>query len=359
MRVLSVKQQGSDEGAVVVLVAILMTLILVLAAFALDIGNAYANARQLSVSVDAATLAAASKVGSAIPYGQACTPALLSNIGANGIAKAEADAVNTSNTKTGVSEPVDSVTVECASDKSVQVSVTNSRTVKTALAGIIGIDEIHPNSAAVARYQRYPTAGGLRPWAVCDTTVKAAQLAPNTTFATWLDNKQFGVPCNADSSGNWGAVDFNGGANSAGDLASWTLNGYPGPVTIPDPLLPADPGVSNSATLRAAFESLINQIVLFPSVTGLNGNGNNATFGAVGIVTVKICGIRYGNQDYTTGSTCWDPALAATVVDDKGKQIDHIQFRWVNYTTSSYAGTTEAPCDFTNRNCVGATLLWR
>ncbi len=367
MRVLllSRRQQPArrDEGAVAVFVAILMPVLMIMAAFALDIGNAYANGRQLSVSVDAATLAAAGKVGSAIPYGQACTSTVLTSIGATGIATAEANAVNTANNKAGTSEPVDSVTVRCASANSVEVSVSNSRVVKTALAGIIGIDEIRPNSSAVARYQRYPTAGGLRPWAVCETTVVAAQGAPNITFATWLDNKQFGGKCLADATGNWGGVDFDGGNNAAGDLAYWTQYGYPRPgdpvVTIPNPVLPADPGVSNSNALKTAFASLVNQVVYFPSVTGITGNGNNATFNAVGVVTAKVCGIRYGNQVYNTGSTCWDPALAATVVDNKGKLIDHIQFRWVNYTGSYTSGSNAPACDFTNRNCVGATLLWR
>ena len=43
-------------------------------------------------------------------------------------------------------------------------------------------------------------------------------------------------------------------ALSAGDLAAWTLNGYPGAVNIPS-TLPADPGLSNSSALRDALAS--------------------------------------------------------------------------------------------------------
>jgi hypothetical protein len=141
--------------------------------------------------------------------------------------------------------------------------------------------------------------------------VKAAELAPTTTFATGLDN-QVGI-CSSQSSGNWGSVDFNGGGNGAGDLADWTLSGYPDPVVIPGNL-PADPGVSNSSALRAAFASLVGQTVQFPSVTGYNvGNGNNGSFAAVGIVTVEVCGVLYGNDTINTlpdgsVSSCWvDP----------------------------------------------------
>jgi hypothetical protein len=271
--------------------------------------------------------------------------------------------------------------------------------------------------------------------------------------------------CSTQSDGNWGAVDFDGGNNAAGTLANWTLNGYPNPVTIPSPpLLPADPGLSNSSALAAAFTSLVNQVVLLPSVSGYaGGNGNNGTFNAVGILTAKICGVRYGNNNYNieadgTPSDCWvDPTvgqwvpsqkpilavgtvttkgatstltltsapsgfdfsdpnmqvtsvtianaggttavpapLVTTIVSNKstgmtaqlstkattnvtgaqvtiqynaytgiapllpnGQPIDHIQFRWVNYSTSSYPGNGGPTCTFDNAQCQGATMLWR
>jgi hypothetical protein len=448
-----------DEGAVAVLAALLMTLILVLAAFAVDIANAYANARQLSVAADAAALSAAAEVGKAYPAGQPCSAATLASIDATGIARAEADRVNTKNSKRGTPEPVGSVTVTCAASfNAIDVRITNDRAVKTALAGIIGIDELTPNSYAVARFQRMPTGGGLRPWAICDDVVRAAEANRNRTYWTGLDNQGLGV-CNTQASGNWGGVDFDGGNNAAGDLADWTMNGYPGPVDIPDPLLPADPGVSNSSALTAAFTAIVGQVVLLPSVTGFNpGGGNNASFDAVGVATVEICGIYYGNNVYNTGSSCWrDPmpqttstptvtlvtgvsmannsSVVTTTVDDSfeqgmvggtitvpnagnnagtspltgeivsvsangrtatlrngdrarnpvtnvtatvswtkveqvpgslgvpiqnnGRPIDHIQFRYVDYVTSFTGGTTSPPCPLTRVDCAGVTQLWR
>lgn len=303
------------------MVALLSTLLLVLAAFAVDIGNAYAVARQQSVAADAAVLAAAAKVGETIPRGQPCTQALLNSISANTLAKTTADAYNTANNKTGVSEPVVSATVTCATADAVEVRVDNSRAVPTALAGIIGITEINPGSYAVARYQRTLSAGGLRPWAICDSVVQAASSALTTTFATGIDTQS--GPCNSVASGNWGAVDFDGGSNPAGDLAAWTLLGYPNPVTIPDALLPADPGVSGSSGLDQAFTNLVGKVVLFPSVSGFNpgSGGSPASFNAVGLATVRVCGVKYANTTYNidlaTGlqSDCWvNPVGTTTVV---------------------------------------------
>ncbi len=259
---------------IAILVAVMATMVLVLAAFAVDIGNAYANARQLSVAADAASLAAAAKVGQAYPFGQACSAATLTSIGAQGIAQAEATRINTDNARATNVGAVDSVTVACAdSGKAIEVTMANSRGVPTTIANVIGISQINPGSHATARYVRVPlppTVTGLRPWSVCDSVVQRAQLDPNKTFATALDNKLFGADGNAYdscpgiSNGNWGSVDFDGGSNPAGVLADWTANGYPNPVTIPNAHLPADPGVSNSSALRAAFEGLVGQVVLFP-----------------------------------------------------------------------------------------------
>jgi uncharacterized membrane protein len=67
-----------------------MTALLVMAAFATDIANAYANARQLSVAADAASLSAAAKVGetyaSAFPNA-ACDPANLTTMNADQVAQ--------------------------------------------------------------------------------------------------------------------------------------------------------------------------------------------------------------------------------------------------------------------------------
>lgn len=452
-----------DEGAVAVIVAILSTVLLLLAAFAVDIGNAYAQGRQVSVAMDAGALSAAAKVGNLMPRNQACSTNLLNSINAQSVAQAEADRINQENRKNGLPEAVDSVTVACAdSNKAVEVTLNNRRGVPTALGGLIGIDTINAGNYAAARYVRKKVAGGLRPWAVCDGTALLAQQNPGTTYVAPLDNK-LGV-CTSQASGNWGSVDFDGGSNSAGDLASWTMNGYPGPVTIPS-TLPADPGVSGSNALKDAFGALVNQVVLFPSTTGFNGgNGNNASFGAVGIVTVKVCGVYYQNQTYNTGSDCWvDPVAGARTAgtpttvtvnggamnssnangnnrnrltvgadaftaamagnpdvtvrvpgagqggadlvttiatyenprsviltdrarttvtnrqvtittatwitapgvpagiefENNGRPMNHIQFRWVNYTTSSYTGSNGDTCALNDPLCVGQAVLWR
>lgn len=471
-----------DEGAVAILAAVLMVLFLIMAAFALDVGNAYAQSRQLSVAADAAAVAAAAKVGEAMPTNTACTQAALNGlknssgqvVGAQAIALQVATDMNNTNARGG-SSPAPTVTVSCVPYSStdtvanaIEVTVSNHRDVKTFIAGVIGIDTFSPNATATARYLRTSSIGGLRPWAACADTVLAAKNNPGTTYWTGIDSMPTagGGPCNGYTAGNWGAIDFNGGSNGAPDLIDWTLNGYPGPVAIPS-TIPADPGVTNS--VADALHSLVGQVVSFPAVTGYNGgNGNNASFAAVGIASVKVCAIQWQNNFWTSDlngadSGCWQqpspptsttstttasstasatmkkntdttlsvataifpslpvpsnvsvsvkitqatgnnpksftapvasftsttqvvlgsaPGFDVAVGDkvditvstitgtggfgpyvyqgNKWNVLNHIQFRYSDYTTSSWNGPNPTPCDPTNNAlCQGITILWK
>jgi hypothetical protein len=44
--------------------------------------------------------------------------------------------------------------------------------------------------------------------------------------------------------------------------------------------------------------------------------------------------------------------------DARGNLLNHIQFRWVDYTTS-YTGTGAATCALSDPACIGAVELWR
>ncbi|HET7899849.1 MAG TPA: pilus assembly protein TadG-related protein, partial [Candidatus Nanopelagicales bacterium] len=161
---------ADDTGAVAVIVALVMTLSLILAAFAVDIGNAYAQGRQLAVSADAAALAAARKVGEA--YAQpTCTTAGLAAIGADALALAEAQAVEASNRRSGATGDTVTAHAYCSTDATaILVDVTTARDIATGLAGVTGITQSHPNAKATGRWQR-SLIGTIRPWAVCQTTI--------------------------------------------------------------------------------------------------------------------------------------------------------------------------------------------
>ena len=300
---------ADEAGAVAVVVALVATVLLVLSAFVADFGNAWAQSRQLSVAADAAALAAARSVGQ-LYTDPSCTDAGLAAIDADSVATAQAVLVNSRNDEAGHADTTDTVTAHasCSTDgHSILVDVSNSRTVPTGLGALVGVTETHPNATATAAYVR-TVVGMLRPWAVCDSTVADAEAHPSTTYAAPMDN-WWGV-CGTDSSGNWGAVDFNGGGNPATDLTNWTRYGYTVMPTIPG-TLPADPGVSKSG-LPQAFTAIVNTPILVPVVTNyvVPLSGNNGTFQTSRLALVTFCGAYYQGKAYSTDasgnpSPCW------------------------------------------------------
>ena len=73
-----------DDGAVAVIVAILAVVLFGMAAFAVDMGIAYASKRELSVTSDAAALAGAQAAGTKLqelyPTGTSCDAAVATNL---------------------------------------------------------------------------------------------------------------------------------------------------------------------------------------------------------------------------------------------------------------------------------------
>jgi Flp pilus assembly protein TadG len=349
----------SEGGAIAIIVAILSVVLLLMAAFAVDIGNAYAVKRQLSVAADAAALDAARAVATAksggVPIlggGRGCstwTPTQAA--AAQAAAQSAATATNASNDKSGEST-VDKVTVTCVGDSRVEVSVDNSRNLPVFFGGIANAGGYKPARSATAAVIPRLAVGGLRPYAACNTVVDAAAASPGTTFVMDLDN-QIGL-CNSTAAGNWGIVDFDGGSNPTGDIRAWTGSGYPNPLDAPSSDLPGDPG-ANLGPVTTQLDSLIDQIVLFPVVTGYtpgSGSGSNGRFDLVGFVGAKVCAYYLSNTQYNYGS-CYDAAKAAPYQSARPR-VRFIQFQYVDYTTSYSGGG--ATCNFTDPKCKFAIL---
>ena len=87
-----------------------------------------------------------------------------------------------------------------------------------------------PSSRALRQRACVPTPPAT-PWST------RHEAAPGETFVMDLDNK-IGL-CNSTAAGNWGIVDFDGGSNPTGDIEDWTEFGYPNPVSVSPPVVPA------------------------------------------------------------------------------------------------------------------------
>ena len=140
-----VQLREREQGAVAVIVAVLATLLLGLAAFAVDFGQAYAVKRQLSVAADASALDAAravatTKIGNnpILGGGKGCaTWTSAERAAAENAAQGAAEDTNANNDLSGNST-VDLVTVTCVGNDRVEVDVENSRELDALFAQLLG-----------------------------------------------------------------------------------------------------------------------------------------------------------------------------------------------------------------------------
>jgi hypothetical protein len=359
-----------DHGAVAVLVAILALVIFGIAAFAVDFGNAYAVKRKLSVAADAAALAAAATVSSAVPPGAACDPAAL-----EGAASSTARTVNAQNTHTDEAT-VTGVTVTC-DDDTIEVAVDNQQPTPSFFGGIFGASGYLPSGSATAQvFVPSMLVAGLRPIAACADTV-FDHLTPKSPFIIKIDKDS--AVCGTVTSGDWGYVNFlNQGAygnfNQSGTAAyyqgpsmecaggswqsggnancreDWIANGYAGPVTVPNLLAGPGGGLSAGntgfeASTLSALDSLVGQVIQVPVVTRFQGNGVNAKADMVGILSVEVCAVKdkHGVQTDSGTSACGQPTPPSTDPD----------FGWWQSPKNNAAGLWVMPVDYLTSGVVG------
>lgn len=355
-----------EDGAVAVLVAILATLLVGMAAFAVDLGIAYSSKRQLSVTSDAAALAGARAAGiayrEAFPTVQACGAAVLSAITPDARAAA-IEVHNAQLPKGSAGDPA--VTVSCDGADAFLVSVQSSATHPTVFAAVMGQEEMTPASSATARVSGTQTYSGLRPYAVCMDQFVAGQIYPDVTQQSIYAFREPLVACGGLPPGNWGLVDFDGGSNPTGDIASWTRFGYPGQVRLPSPALPGDPGANFSASsVQSALDTLVGPqppsgdvpVVMFPVATKWqSAGGNNGSFAAQTAVSVEVCGYQIDRNKKKT-TDCWNQGMANRA--PRGTDLI-IQWRFKAEATT-YTGTTGfTDCALSTGRCIPAVRLWK
>lgn len=169
---LASRLRQDDDGAIAIIVAILAVVLIGMAAFAVDLGIAYASKRELSVTSDAAALAGAQAAGTKFqelyPTGIACDSAVAAAL--SGAATTAATEVYNAQLPKG-STGAPAVTVQCDGIDAIDVVVNSSATHSTVFGGVFDVQTLAPAAAATARVSGSEAFGGLRPFAVCDDSV--------------------------------------------------------------------------------------------------------------------------------------------------------------------------------------------
>lgn len=264
--------RAEEHGAIAVMVAIVMVLVMGLAALALDSGNGWQTRRSLITATDAAALGAAEVYAQ---NGNGCAGVPASFVGAN-VAAASVTGCSRADLGPG------------AAAVTVQAKVPLHYT----FAGIIGVGDRDVHSTTTAAYGQPLGVTGLRPLGLCSASAAYQEWVTSgmsTPFTVTIPyGKSAPGDCGANVPGNWGVQDFNGGANSNNDTKTWITDGYPGLVTAPGSI-PGDTGAFSNS-LASALDTLVASGAPFqlPVYDRASGNGSNAQFHITGFVTVVL-----------------------------------------------------------------------
>lgn len=206
MRSAANRADSRDSGAILLWMALMMIVLLAMAAFAVDLGMAYAVKRQLSSTADATALAGAQE--GAMKYeatggcpGGTPTQALSDAVNAAVQKTHEANAPWGS---TGVPTP----TITCSSDE-ITVKVNEASNLGTFFARVLGITSLAPAATATANVFGADIQGGLRPFTVCVDDAVAADAevdlggSPTTRDTAYVSHNS-ATPTTEDlGSGTW------------------------------------------------------------------------------------------------------------------------------------------------------------
>lgn len=264
-----------EKGAIAVIVAICALMIFAFAAYAVDAGHVWQARRGLLTAADGAALASAKDYAT----GKAgCSTSAGSFVTSNDSAATLQGCTPVPGTTSG------------------HVTVDASRPVDYTFAGIFGASNKTIHAVTTAEWGIPSGAANLRPFGLC--------LTANPQMAQWLNlpsgpagnsgtirityAKSQPTSCGTNVPGNWGVMDFDGGSNSNNDIKDWTLNGYPGVVSV-GTSVPGDTGAfSNSLNSELTYLKNSGQAFALPVFDTAFGTGSNTQFHIVAFVFVKL-----------------------------------------------------------------------
>lgn len=319
-----------ERGAVAVVVALVITPLMLLSAFTLDLGMAYAQGQSFAAGADSAALAIADAKRTALLANPSvrttCQTLVASDAGqALAIAKRQVDANRPFDVRASTGQVDVQVRLSCVdsagqprADGALRVDVTVKRDVPTTLGRLAGVASVRTVRDAAAGLSGSTTAGGVFPLAICDQQADAiiagavSRPYPDVAIETdkvWhpgcasgSNGKGKGNGKGSGGSGNWGWLDC-GGGNGTPALASAILGGcaLDFSLTGSPPSLTLDGTTGNKVNagpVKAALLGVVGSTVAFPVYDDVSGNGANTEYNVTGFIQLEIVGVD-GSGDLT------------------------------------------------------------
>jgi len=282
-----VRDVRDERGAVIVMVAISISVLLGIAALVVDHGHNLSEYRRLTTGTDAAALAAAASYGAG---NDGCQTTAADYLARNAAEAAMTDCLVFGDSVGGTFG---------------WVIVDADLDVEQYFAKTLGHDivTVHNKSAAVFGIPT-TTYSHVRPMGLC-----LASLENNAIYAAWqagpqdqeslpvrvLYNKEHPDSCGT-TTGNWGFADFDGGGNSNIDTVDWIENGYLGPVGVG--YYDGDPGAI-SGSHKQALQSLVDRQLVFwlPGFETSSGLGANVSYYVSDFLPVRLVDFKTNGNE--------------------------------------------------------------
>lgn len=231
MRVVLIRPPRGERGAVAILVAVAMTLLVITAALVVDFGQAYVNKNQAQTAADAGALAAAKVyMGTA---DKTCDQ-LADDEGLATTAKAEADGVSAADLPGSTPIVDDLATCE---DGTLEVHYGVEYDSPLGL-GRIASDSDHvtvTREATAAFGHAQQSVGNLRPWMVCGSQVPDGSFPSKVVEVHLPGNGHFpeDPKCPTRKPGDWWRTTCFNGGGSHGDTENNVLYGCDSVQIVP------------------------------------------------------------------------------------------------------------------------------
>jgi hypothetical protein len=271
----------NERGQALVVMALALTMMIGMAALALDVGHWFRDKRRLQGTADAAALAGAQQLPTS-PSGAQTMALNYANMNGGNVAGAN-------------------IIVSSAYEPNDTITVNGLRTDSGIFTGLFGVGSVSISAHAKARVG--PPAQAL---AVAPMVVYCGhQLIQNCTNN---HTPQFNVPTTLDfdpmgAPGAFGMLNLDGqnGAVGASTEGQWIQYGFDKYLGLGK--YKSDPGAKfSSQNVRSALTSRLNSVLLFPVFDTLTGNGQNAQYNIIGWIGFYLTSFSvHGNSATLNG----------------------------------------------------------
>lgn len=275
---------GGERGAVAVLVAVLMVVLLGFAAISIDVAKLYSERAQLQNGSDAAALMVARACASKAPGGDcSSTPSdsvrtLVSGNAVDGLSNVVSIAID---------DEAQSVEITTGAEET--GSSTNS--VSMFFAGILGVTSAEVKASSSAQWGTPVRGVMVLPLAIAECKLN---LSLNSQVAA-EQILEFDKGACGRVAGGFGWI------ASTGSQCGLTIS--VGLETDSTTWFSSDPGASPPTRCSAAdLSKMNNQTVLLPLYDKVAGTGENAGYFVKGFAAFHVTGYRFANDGWPTGS---------------------------------------------------------